>query len=194
MKEEFEIIEKGSDIWGRKTYNVTKKSDNSSGSMLGYLFLTVLGMAILTLPSGIIALVLYIPLKLLFLNSSKIENLSEKKEKLAWGSIITGIIAVAIYYYYYFDIEKMMGAAILACILGVFAYYILYKLVTWENKSDEEKETAKQNIKKLSMKNVFIWGGLFLIYKFTTWIDFMKPMVNSFWDGFIKPIISNLIN
>ena len=188
MKEEFEITEKGRDIWGRKTFKVTKKSDNTAGSFLGYLFLAVLGLAILTLPSGIIALILYILLKLVFLNSEDIENLSEKKEKLAWGATITGIVAVAAYYYFYLDMSKMMGAIILACFLGGYSYYVLYKLVTWGDKTLEEKKEANKSM----LRSIIVWGAFFLIYNYTNWFNFMKPMINGIWEGFIKPVIVNL--
>ncbi len=154
MTDKFEIKETGTDFWGRKTYEVRKKS-SSDGSALGYLFFIMIGLVIFTLPSGIIALILYIPLKLTLLNNKKIENLQSKKEKLAWGTIFIGIISTIYFYYTYLDLTYMIGYLLITFVLGVLSYYILYKIVTWNvaseinNNENEKKKSTKNELIKL---------------------------------------------
>jgi hypothetical protein len=190
MNEKYEVRETGKDFWGRKTYEVKEKS-GGDGSALGYLILVIIGLAILTIPSGIIALILYIPLKLIFLNKATIENLQSKKEKLAWGCIILGVIYMTYFYYKFFDIEKMIGSLIIACILGIFSYYQLYKIVTLSITGKLSEEEAKGRNQKRIIKISVIWGVLFALYLFTPWLNFVKPALYIVYRDFVYPVIDH---
>ncbi|MBM3206788.1 MAG: hypothetical protein FJZ43_04170 [Candidatus Staskawiczbacteria bacterium] len=116
----------------------TEKTSNG-GEASGYLFLIILGLAILTLPSGILAILIYILIYNLFLRGST-ENLQEKKEQLAWISTGLSIVFCSIYYFYFFDLNEVgFNVFVKLIISGILCYYALYKIVTWQTLEHEQK-------------------------------------------------------
>lgn len=175
MKKKFEIKEKGTDFWGRKKYEVTEKTNNG-GEVLGYLFLVILGLAILTLPSGILAILIYLLTYNLFLRGTE-ENLQEKKERIAWISTGLSIIFCSIYYFYFFDLNKVgFNVLIILIIFGILCYYALYKIVTWSRLEQEQKT----KFKTMYLTYLVLIFALFL-YNFYNNYNTKKCLINKKW-------------
>lgn len=175
MKKKFEIKEKGTDFWGRKKYEVTEKTNNGVEA-LGPLFLAILGLAILTLPSGILAILIYLFTYNLFLRGTE-ENLQEKKERIAWISTGLSIIFYSIYYFYFFDLNKVgFNVLIILIIFGILCYYALYKIVTWSTLEQEQKTKLKTTY--LSYLVV-----IFAFYMYNLYNDFntRKCLIDNKW-------------
>lgn len=164
MKKKYDIKEKGTDFWGRRKFEITERSSDG-GEALGYLFIGLLGLAVLTLPSGIIALAFYL-IGYFLLLSKESKNIQEKKERLAWISTVIAIIICVLYYIYFFDFRlDAIKVVLLFIVLGVVSYFILYKLVVWSTYSGENKLEYKiQYISYLFALLIFFFVGLYNLY------------------------------
>jgi hypothetical protein len=141
MKKKYEIREKGTDLWGRKKYEVTELS-NSDGDAMIVVIIGLLILVILTLSSGIIALPLYLLLKFIFMNNYNGNNIHKRKENIVYITISISVFICLIYYIYFFDFSEISNLILLS-FFGSISYYILYKIFVWSDKSDHEKKVSK---------------------------------------------------
>src|SRR5258706_4706863 len=111
MAKKFEVTEKGSDIFGNKKYEVSEKNDGVG--IIGVI-LSLAALVIATLPSGIIAIVIYLIGKRVGIN----------KTGLAIVSSIISIIICFVYYDKYFETNQV-GIVVLLAIVGLLCYVAL---------------------------------------------------------------------
>jgi hypothetical protein len=130
-------------LFGRKKYQVTEANGNTTNG-IGNVILALLILAILTLPAGNLSLIIYLLLSTIFLKNYKKQNLQNIKENLAWISIGASIILVVFVYYNYS--EKLSAKwVIITCISGAIAYYLLYHIVLWNQRSIEKNKKIKRD-------------------------------------------------
>ena len=118
MAKKYDVKSKGSDLFGNKRYEVTEKKSTAD---YGYIFLAIFALIIFTLPSGIIALILFVILK----------NLKFNPDKIFLPIIIVSVILTIIYFVKFYNLdENGLSIPFIASIMGAICYYFMYKIGT----------------------------------------------------------------
>lgn len=193
MKKKFEIKEIGTDFWGRKKYDVTESSDssNSGGGPIGYLFLFLIVLAILVLPSGIIAIGIYIITYRIYYRGNdedlSLENKAihqNKKEILAWISIIISIISnglFAVFYIYYYEFVTLgVYDYFVLCFLGIVSYFALYQFVNWSTYEPDQKNRYKKKYFSYLVSAIVIPSFLFIYNSYNEY-KVKKCLISDKW-------------
>ena len=186
----YKLIEKGADFWGRKRFEIEEDNSSNKGSAFGYLLIALLLLLIFTIPSGIIALPIYVSISLV-LRILKIRINQDLKESISWIVTFFSILFVLGFLYYSFDKEnyyfnfpiKELNSikwVVVLNIIGGLSYNILYRITCWGS-----YEKSKKISLRLKYLKFLIIITVILILYYTQDIDFRRRFA-----FFIDPILT----